>query len=239
MLAAPAAVNTRRGPAPAGFPLTRHPWHHTPVETPAAFLARWHYAGLFAIIFVEEAGVPLPVPGDLFIAAMGVLAHAGGAAFAPTAAVVTTATVLGATLLYAVSRHAGRPLLVRVARRFGYTPEREARLEAWLSRRGAAAVVLGRLVPGLRIVMTVVAGALRLGHGAFVAGTFVAGILWATIYFWLGYGLGATWERAGGAAAGAWPYALGAIATGVALFAWRSRAQRVAARVEAESERAG
>ena len=40
--------------------------------------------------------MPLPVPGDLFIAAMGFLAHSGRAAFAPTAAVVTVATVLGA-----------------------------------------------------------------------------------------------------------------------------------------------
>jgi membrane protein DedA with SNARE-associated domain len=129
------------------------------VESPADFLARWQYAGLFAVILVEEAGVPLPLPGDLFIAAMGVLAHAGRASFAPTAAVVSLATVLGAGLLYLVSRHAGRPLIVRVARRLGYTPDREARLEGWLARRGASAVVIGRLVPGLRIVMTVVARA--------------------------------------------------------------------------------
>jgi membrane protein DedA with SNARE-associated domain len=211
------------------------------VETPADFLARWHYAGLFAIILVEEAGVPLPVPGDLFIAAMGVLAHAGRAAFVPTALVVTIATVAGASLLYAISRHAGRPLLVRVARRFGYTEERESRVESWLARRGAAAVVVGRLVPGLRIVMTVVAGALRLGHGTFAAGTLVAGLLWATIYFWLGYAVGATWERAGGAAraAGAWPWALAAIAAGLGVLAWRRRARRLRPGTNAEAERGG
>jgi membrane protein DedA with SNARE-associated domain len=195
------------------------------VESPAEFLARWHYAGLFAIILVEEAGVPLPVPGDLFIAAMGFLAHAHRASFAPTALVVTAATVLGATALYLVSRHAGRPLLVRVARRFGYTAEREARLEASLARRGAVAVVVLRLVPGLRIVMTVVAGALRLGHATFAVGTLFAGLLWATIYFWLGYALGAGYERAGGSAAmaGAWPLAIAAIVAGVGLLAWRAR----------------
>ncbi len=197
------------------------------VESPADFLARWQYTGLFAVIFVEEAGVPLPLPGDLFIAAMGFLAHRGLAAFAPTAAVVTTATVLGAAVLYLVSRHAGRPLLVRVARRLGYTEEREARLEAWLARRGAAAIVLGRLVPGLRIVMTVIAGALRLRQSTFAVGTLVAGIVWATLYFWLGWALGAGYERVGGegALAAAWP-AAAAIAIAAALLAWRSRARR-------------
>jgi membrane protein DedA with SNARE-associated domain len=198
------------------------------VESPADFLARWHYAGLFAVILVEEAGVPLPLPGDLFIAAMGVLAHAGRASFAPTAAVVTLATVLGAGFLYLLSRHAGRPLIVRVARRLGYTPDREARLEGWLARRGAFAVVVGRLVPGLRIVMTVVAGALRLRQSTFALGTLAAGLIWATLYFWIGWAVGAGYERVAdsGALAATWPTAL-ALAAGVAaLVAWRRRAPR-------------
>jgi membrane protein DedA with SNARE-associated domain len=169
-----------------------------PVQTPADFLARWHYAGLFAVILAEEAGVPLPLPGDLFIAAMGFMAHSRRAAWAPTAAAVTAATVLGASILYLVSRHAGRRLLLRVARRFGYTEAREARVEAWLARYGAAAVVVGRLIPGLRIVMTVVAGTLRLRRSTFVLGTLVAGLVWSTIYFWIGWALGAGYERLGG-----------------------------------------
>ena len=168
------------------------------MESPADFLERWHYAGLFAVILAEEAGIPLPLPGDLFIAAMGFMAHSHRAAFGPTAAVVTAATVLGASILYVISRHAGRRLLLRVARRFGYTEAREARLEAWLARRGAWAVVVGRLIPGLRIVMTVVAGALRLRRSTFVLGTLVAGLVWSTLYFWIGYALGAGYQRVAG-----------------------------------------
>lgn len=168
------------------------------MQLPDDFLARWHYAGLFAIILAEESGIPLPLPGDLFIAAMGFLAHQGRASFLPTAAVVTLATVIGATALYLLSRHAGRPLLLRVARRLGYTEAREAHLEGWLARRGAAAVVVGRLIPGLRIVMTLVAGALRLPHRVFVLGTLVAGLVWATMYFWIGWALGAGYGRLAG-----------------------------------------
>jgi membrane protein DedA with SNARE-associated domain len=206
------------------------------VQSPSDFLARWHYLGLFAIILVEEAGVPLPVPGDLFILAMGFMAHANRAAFLPTAAIVTAATVLGASALYLVSRHAGRPLLVKVARRFGYTEERERALEAWLAARGASAVVVGRLVPGLRIVMTVVAGALRLDAKTFVVGTLVAGALWATIYFWIGYALGAGYERlgAGDGLASAWPLAVIAAAV-TAILLWRARARRASARRGAAS----
>ncbi len=163
--------------------------------SPAQFLERWHYGGLFAVIFAEEAGVPLPLPGDLFIVAMGFLARGEPEKFVSTAAIVTLATVIGASILFTLSRRLGRPLLLRIGGRFGYTEERNARIEGWLARRGATAVVLGRLIPGLRIVMTVVAGALRLRRWTFGVGTFVAGIVWATIYFWIGYALGTGWER--------------------------------------------
>jgi membrane protein DedA with SNARE-associated domain len=199
------------------------------VDRATELLARYHYLGLFAVILVEEAGLPLPVPGDLFILAMGVLAFRGGASFAATAAVVTLATVLGATALYLFSRHAGRPLLLGVARRFGYGEEREARVEAWLARRGALAVAVGRLVPGLRIVMTVVAGALRLPAATFLLGTLVAGVVWATLYFWLGWALGAGIARLdlrGRLPGGGWPLAAGVVlAAAAAWLAWRRRAR--------------
>lgn len=202
------------------------------MQLPDDFLARWHYAGLFAIILAEESGIPLPLPGDLFIAAMGFLAHQGRARFLPTAAVVTLATVIGATVLYLLSRHAGRPLLLRLARRLGYTEAREAHLEGWLARRGAAAVVVGRLIPGLRIVMTVVAGALRLPQRVFVLGTLVAGLVWATLYFWIGWALGAGYGRLAGHLPPEvlWPAAVGAaILLLAALLFVRARVRRASA----------
>lgn len=198
------------------------------MEEARAFLAEWHLVGLFAVILAEEAGLPLPIPGDLFIAAAGFLAHGHPEAFPGAAAAVTLATVLGASALYLLSRHAGRPLLLRVGARFGYGDARRERLEAWLLRRGALAVVVGRLVPGLRIVMTVVAGALRLPQATFAVGTLVAGLVWATIYFWAGYGLAAGWDRLAGGASRAWPF-LAVAAAVLLLVLWhRMRGRRLA-----------
>jgi membrane protein DedA with SNARE-associated domain len=169
------------------------------VQTALDFLARWQFLGLFLILLAEEGGIPLPIPGDIFIAAVGVAAASSGLValeqYALTTLVVTGATLLGAGILYVVAARLGRPLLLKVARRFGYTEEKNARLEQWLQRRGAIAVILGRLTPGLRIVMTVVAGALKMDRRTFTLGTFFAAILWAAIYFWLGYALGASYEQ--------------------------------------------
>jgi membrane protein DedA with SNARE-associated domain len=195
------------------------------VEAAAEFLLRWHYLGLFAIILAEEAGVPLPVPGDLFIAAMGFLSFQGAAAYAPTAAVVTVATGCGAGFLYVVSRRLGRPLLLRMARRFGYDEAREARVEAWVGRRGPLAIVVGRLIPGLRIVMTVAVGALRVDWRTFAVGTTAAGLVWATIYFWAGWLAGNGWGRLRDTRLPVWPLAGVAAVALVLVLAWRLRAR--------------
>ena len=156
-----------------------------------AFLAQWQYLGAFVGIFIEEAGVPLPVPGDVFIAALGASGRAGHASFLLTALVVCGATVSGSAVLFEFSRRVGRPLLDRVGRRLGFNAARVDRVERWMTSHGPVAIALGRLVPGFRIVLTVAAGTLGMGRTAFLAGAAVASVLWAAIYYWLGFLLGA------------------------------------------------
>lgn len=155
------------------------------------FLARWKYLGAFVGIFLEESGVPLPVPGDVYIAALGAAGRAGHANFLLTTLVVFAATMSGSAILFEVSRRLGHPLLRRMGRRFGFSERRAERVEVWLNTHGAVAVALGRLVPGFRIVLTVAAGALQMSRVAFLLGAAAASILWAAIYYWLGYALGA------------------------------------------------
>ena len=154
-------------------------------------LQRWHYVGLFLALFAEEAGIPLPIPGDLFIAAMGAAGRAGDANFIVTTVIVMTATLSGSAILFEMSRRLGQPFLLRIGHRFGFGAERAERVELWLKRRGAVAIVAARLTPGLRIVVTVAAGAFGLGRTQFLCATAVASVLWSLIYYWLGYVFGA------------------------------------------------
>jgi membrane protein DedA with SNARE-associated domain len=100
---------------------------------------------------------------------------------------VFVATIGGTSILFETSRRLGQPMLMKVGRRLGFNDERAERVERWLERRGAVAIILGRLTPGLRIVLTVAAGALRMRRDLFMIGTAIASLLWVSIYYWLGY----------------------------------------------------
>ncbi|MGC1908773.1 MAG: VTT domain-containing protein, partial [Candidatus Dormiibacterota bacterium] len=114
---------------------------------------------LCSLLFVEEAGVPLPfAPGELTLLAGGLLIAAGGLdpwVFFPVA---YAACVAGATVGYSWARVVGERGMTGLAVRF-----HKARALERVAARVRAARPLGigasRLIPGLRIYTTLVAGA--------------------------------------------------------------------------------
>ena len=151
-----------------------------------AFYSSHELAGLFLFLLVEEAGLPLLFPGDLLIVAAGARrANVPGdwLAILGTAAL---AAALGSSFLYLLARRGGRPLLTRYARYLHLNETRMNTAERWLRRRAAIAIVVGRLVPGLRTPTTVVCGLLDVPYRIFAPATACAALLWALAYFALG-----------------------------------------------------
>ena len=101
------------------------------------------------------------------------------------------AATVGSSFLYLLGRLGGRPVLARWGGFFRLTPPLVARMERWLAAHPSA-VVWSRLVPGLRVVTSFAAGALRLRWPLFLAATALSAALWATLYLSLGALLGPT-----------------------------------------------
>ncbi len=113
-----------------------------------------------ALIFIEELGIPSPVPGDLMMLLAGVEVAQHRQHLWVVLLVQMLATIAGASGLYLFSRRVGRPFVVRYGRFIHLTPERLARVEAPIQKHGGWSVIAGRLIPGLRILTPIVAGVL-------------------------------------------------------------------------------
>lgn len=140
-----------------------------------------------ALLFIEELGVPLPfVPGDLLLIIGGIAIASG--TVQPTAFVpaVFLASVAGALLGREIFALIGRPALLRAADalRFRHAVNRVAGM---LQRQGWRAVLIGRLIPGLRIHTTQVAGATRMSRRSFAAGLIPAVAIYVGLFTGLGY----------------------------------------------------
>jgi membrane-associated protein len=141
---------------------------------------------LFVLLAIEEGGIPIPVPGDTFVLLAGDQARHLGLHSLAVLAASTAAVFVGSSVLFSVVRWGGRPLVERYGKYLRIHPERLARLERNFERRGTTIMVVGRLIPGLRIITTVVAGLSAMSYRRFAFSVTLAGAIWATIWYLLG-----------------------------------------------------
>ena len=145
---------------------------------------------IFLLVFIEEMGIPLPVPGDLAMLVAGYRVSRGQMNLFWVLFLLESATLLGASILYWIGSRGGRPLIYRYGRYIHVDRAKLDRAEAFLQHRGVIALVLGRLVPGLRIVTTLVAGVLGVPYLKFLIATAVGSFPYVLIFVLLGLWVG-------------------------------------------------
>src|SRR5216683_6237659 len=174
-------------------------------------LREFGYLAGFALIYIEESGIPLFIPGDAFLVYVGhSLPYSFPILFAAWLGFIL-AVILGSTNLYLVSRRYGRRLLeYRLARFLHLTSARLEEAEHWFRRYGPWALIFGRHIPGFRVPLTVAAGILELPYRAFVISVALSSSIWAGLFLALGAVFGAGVVRS--IRANTWIYAGVAVA---------------------------
>ena len=133
----------------------------------------------------------------------------------------------GSLASYLLGRWAGRPFLERYGR---YLFVRRSELEAadrWFARYGPLAVLLGRLVPGVRTFISLPAGVACMPLGQFVAYSAAGAAPWTAALTWAGMAAGEQWQRAGSRLHVAALALTAAAAVTLTVWAWRHRRKPV------------
>jgi membrane protein DedA with SNARE-associated domain len=146
--------------------------------------------GLFLVIFLEELGVPLPAPGDVAIMYGGYLTTTGAIPYPLAYLAVVSGAVLGSACNLTISRKYGRPFIQRFGRYVGVTEERLVRAEQLFKRWGPWAIIIGRHIPGMRIVLSALSGILGVPYRVFIPCVFISALIWAAIFLEIGRRVG-------------------------------------------------
>lgn len=184
------------------------------------FIEQHGYAGITVLMLAENVFPPLPseliMPFAAFQAAQGqlhwLLVIVAGA----------TGSLLGTLPWYFAGRMLGLGRVLRFADRHGrwLTLARKdvERAERWFVRRGSAVLVLGRLVPALRTVISLPAGVSRLPLWRFCLWTSLGSLIWCSALTAAGYLLAGEYHRIARIMD---PVSTGILAVLVAWYAWR------------------
>src|SRR6266536_5032382 len=150
-------------------------------------LNRYDDLAVFVLVLIEEAGVPLPLPGDLIMVVAGFRVHQGQMSLIWTLLSLEAATIAGSSFLYWLAARGGRPLLYRYGRYIHLERDKLDRAEAWVTRHGALAVVIGRITPGLRIPTAIAAGVFGIRYAVFLPSIALGSSLYILFWVLLGY----------------------------------------------------
>ena len=153
-------------------------------------LGEWG-VGLFTL---AETVFP-PIPSEVILPLAGFLTQQGTMSLALVLFTSTLGAYLGALLLYWLGARLGLERSIRWLSRLPLVDREDfVKAAGWFSRHGRSAVFFGRLLPGVRSLISLPAGAQRMHLGTFTAFTVAGSGIWNGLLIGLGAVLGAQYR---------------------------------------------
>ena len=150
------------------------------------------YGAIFAAMFLENLFPP--IPSELIMPLGGFYVQQGQLQFIPVVLAGLIGTVLGALPWYGIGRLINEQRieqwLDKHGRWIGISSEELARSRRWFSRYGTALVFWGRLIPGIRTLISVPAGIELMPMALFLIWTTAGSLIWTLLLTIAGMVLG-------------------------------------------------
>jgi len=155
------------------------------------------YAVIAAVMLLEN--VFPPIPSELVMPLGGFYVQQGKLELVPVILAGLIGTVLGAWFWYGIGRLINEQRiehwLERHGKWIGISPADLARSRRWFNRHGSAVVFWGRIIPGVRTLVSVPAGIELMPQLPFLAWTTAGSLIWIIVLTLLGQGLGEGYQR--------------------------------------------
>lgn len=151
-------------------------------------VSAWGYAGIFILMALEST--VLPVPSELVLIPAGYLAFKGEMSFGLILLSSTLGSLAGASLNYAFALWVGRPFLERYGKYFFVRQELLHKTDKFFRVHGAISTFTGRLIPGIRHLISLPAGLTRMPFMTFSFYTILGAGLWSLVLTLMGYFIG-------------------------------------------------
>jgi membrane protein DedA with SNARE-associated domain len=144
------------------------------------------YPAILLLMFGESSF--LPIPCEAIIPPAAYWAHTDQIPLncAGILAVAVLGSWLGASVMYWLSRTAGRPLVMRFGKFVLFPPDKLEKAEGWMSHYGPISVLVARLLPGARQLVGIPAGIAKMNYLYFSIFTVIGATIWCSVLCYVG-----------------------------------------------------
>ncbi|HEX7141941.1 MAG TPA: DedA family protein, partial [Nitrososphaeraceae archaeon] len=154
------------------------------------------YFGIFIAAFIETI-FPI-IPSELIFPLAGYVVHSQGLGIEHViifGLAGSLGSTLGAIIIYFLALKLGRRIVLKIGKYILISESKLEKSEVWFQKYGKVAVLLGRLAPGVRELISIPAGLSRMNFVEFTFFTFIGSFLWSLSLTMIGYYLGNAWDK--------------------------------------------
>lgn len=165
---------------------------HEIAQTIVSYIGDLGYAGIFLLMFLESTFFPFP--SEIVMIPAGYLAYQGEMNLYGVVLAGIFGSVAGALFNYYLAIYVGRTFILRYGKYFFIKEKTMDKLEQFFQTHGELSTFNGRLVPGIRQLISLPAGLARMHVGKFALYTGLGAGIWVIVLVALGYLLGSQEE---------------------------------------------
>ena len=152
----------------------------------------WGYLGIFVLMTIESSFVPFP--SEIVLIPAGYLASKGDMSIGMIMLSALGGSMAGAYINYFLALLLGRKILRRYGKYFFINENALYKMDTYFQKHGHISTFIGRLVPGIRQLISIPAGLSRMSLAVFSTYTALGAGIWALILVVLGYFIGENQE---------------------------------------------
>jgi len=179
------------------------------------------YVGIFILMFLESTFVP--VPSEVVMIPAGYLAQKGEMNFIIATLMGVFGSLGGALFNYYFAARYGRVFLLRYGKYILLSPEKLEKLEHFFNKHGEISTFSGRLILGVRHLISLPAGYARMNLVKFSVYTTLGSAIWVLVLMFLGYFVGSNEALIEHYLGRATMIALGAIVLIAVIYVWKMK----------------
>ena len=163
-------------------------------EEVVSFIMSYGYLAIFVLVFLQEIGMPNPIPNELLLIFSGYLSYTGVLFLPIIILAAVSADFIGTNILYSVFYKTGSYFMAKKPGWFPVSSGMIERLTSKIKRGGTSSILILRLTPFTRGYVSVIAGLLQIKPGVFLPIALISAFTWASVYVTIGYFIGPFWK---------------------------------------------
>lgn len=152
-------------------------------------LSQYGVLVLLVITFLEALNCP-GMPAGVILPAAGIYAARGGMSVFEAIILTIIGGMIGSVVLYMIGRIGGPPLMERLKKRSEHARRASERCEKFLEKGGFVTVFIGRILPVVRTILPLPAGAFRVSAASFLTASALGIACYNIVCVGAGYYLG-------------------------------------------------